>query len=223
MSPSPPSDLPHLRLAALGPFVILAVAAWRLAAHWSDIPTRFPVHWSAGGVANGWATRSFWGVFGMLLLAAFVCAVLMILAQATLHWSASPHAASSPSQRRAAAWTCLGAAYLLALIFGIVAQLPLTPTPKRIVLPVIIAVPLLVAALLAFVWRAQSAPAAHPQRAHDNFWVGGLFYYNPYDPAVMVPKRFGLGYTFNFANRRSWWLLGLFAAVLVVIAATARN
>jgi uncharacterized membrane protein len=218
VSPSPPGDLPHFRLAALGPFAILGAAAWRLAAHWQQIPPRFPIHWSAAGVANGWATRSFWGVYGLLCLAAVVSAVLLLLAHATWHWSGSPHARSSPQQRRAAAYTCLAAAWLLAVVFGLAAEAPLLRQPHRIILPVAIAVPLLVAVLLLIAWRAHPAGDEHRRREHDNNWVAGLFYYNPYDPAVMVPKRFGLGYTFNLANRRAWWLLGLLAAAILVMA-----
>lgn len=212
-SPEPPL----FRAAALGPFLILAAAAAWLTAHWDQIPPRFPAHWSASGAANGWATRSFWGVYGLLCLAVVVSAILLLFAYATWHWSASPHARSSPQQRRATALTCLAAAYLLALVLGFVAQMPLLRRPVRMIPPVVIAVPLLVALLLLLAWRAYPAPGEHQQREHDNHWVAGLFYYNPYDPAVMVPKRFGLGYTFNFANRRAWWLLGFLAAAIIVM------
>ena len=36
----------------------------------------------------------------------------------------------------------------------------------------------------------------------DACWKWGLFYYNPDDPAMFVEKRFGVGYTVNFANPR---------------------
>ena len=34
----------------------------------------------------------------------------------------------------------------------------------------------------------------------DRHWVAGVFYVNHDDPAVMVPKRFGVGWTVNFAR-----------------------
>ena len=37
----------------------------------------------------------------------------------------------------------------------------------------------------------------------------GLFYVNAEDPALWVPKRLGLGWTLNFAHRRSWLILAL--------------
>ncbi|MGB3366147.1 MAG: DUF5808 domain-containing protein [Acidaminobacteraceae bacterium] len=35
----------------------------------------------------------------------------------------------------------------------------------------------------------------------DNFWKYGLFYYNKNDPAILVKKRVGIGYTFNHARK----------------------
>ena len=54
----------------------------------------------------------------------------------------------------------------------------------------------------------------------DTHWVAGIFYCNPDDPAVLVEKRLGFGWTLNFGNRVSWLLAaalagGLLAAVLL--------
>jgi uncharacterized membrane protein len=35
----------------------------------------------------------------------------------------------------------------------------------------------------------------------------GIFCSNPDDPALVVPKRFGVGYTLNFGNPWSWAVL----------------
>jgi uncharacterized membrane protein len=56
------------------------------------------------------------------------------------------------------------------------------------------------------------APAArqevHGDATPDTAWkVGGMFYFNPHDPAVWVEKRFGIGYTVNFGNGRAWLLI----------------
>jgi len=39
--------------------------------------------------------------------------------------------------------------------------------------------------------------------------IGGLFYFNPNDPAVWVEKRVGLGYTLNMGNSGAWLLIGM--------------
>ena len=49
----------------------------------------------------------------------------------------------------------------------------------------------------------------------DKYWRGGLFYINREDHALMVPRRFGLGWTLNFGNPRAAMLL---AGVVALIA-----
>jgi uncharacterized membrane protein len=55
-------------------------------------------------------------------------------------------------------------------------------------------------------WRAAHATAT-ADRDDDRFWKAGLFYVNRDDPALMVAKRFGAGWTVNFGNRVSWLLV----------------
>ena len=45
--------------------------------------------------------------------------------------------------------------------------------------------------------------------------VGGLFYFNPHDPAIWVEKRVGLGYTLNIGNSRAWLLIGMMLAPVI--------
>lgn len=48
----------------------------------------------------------------------------------------------------------------------------------------------------------------------DSHWVGGLFYFNKNDPSIFVEKRFGIGWTLNFANPLGYII---FIGPLVVI------
>ena len=43
-------------------------------------------------------------------------------------------------------------------------------------------------------------------------WRYGVFYYDSSNPKVWVPKRFGLGWTLNFAHSESYALLGFLLA-----------
>jgi len=46
-----------------------------------------------------------------------------------------------------------------------------------------------------------------------NPWKLGFIYYNPDDTRVLVGKRFGLGWTLNFARKRAYLYL---AAILII-------
>ena len=49
----------------------------------------------------------------------------------------------------------------------------------------------------------------------DECWRLGTFYYNPSDPALMVEKRDGPGFTLNFGNRLAWALVALIVIITV--------
>lgn len=53
------------------------------------------------------------------------------------------------------------------------------------------------------------------ERPHS-YWKWGIFYFNPDDPALFVPKRHGFGYTLNFANRWSWVVMAILLFAIVV-------
>ena len=52
---------------------------------------------------------------------------------------------------------------------------------------------------------ASRAPAGSQRpgpiyRDDNRYWLGGIFYNNPDDPDLVVPKRFGLGFTLNLGH-----------------------
>nr|WP_220376789.1 DUF5808 domain-containing protein [Paenibacillus taihuensis] len=46
----------------------------------------------------------------------------------------------------------------------------------------------------------------------------GGFYYNPQDPALLVPKRHGIGWTVNFGRPLGWVIfLGILAVPFIIV------
>ena len=88
---------------------------------------------------------------------------------------------------------------------------------------------LLIAAVFIFFWhpqrsRTKTSTYANRQRTDaffrddDRYWYGGLFYNNPDDPAMFVPKRFGLGWTLNFGHPRAkLFLITILVLILVLV------
>lgn len=70
-------------------------------------------------------------------------------------------------------------------------------------------------------WRDGDGDGTMP-RDDDRHWIGGVIYWNRDDPATIVPKRFGIGWTCNFARPGAWAaivaLLAIIAGVLVAIS-----
>ena len=66
--------------------------------------------------------------------------------------------------------------------------------------------------------RADRWPTSTVFRDDDRYWSGGIFYNNPDDPALFVPKRYGLGWTLNFGHPQSkLFLIGTLLLVLVLV------
>jgi Family of unknown function (DUF5808) len=57
--------------------------------------------------------------------------------------------------------------------------------------------------------RVASSAVPIGDRTPDRYWKLGVFYFNPDDSAVLVEKRFGLGYNLNFARPTAWIILSL--------------
>lgn len=53
--------------------------------------------------------------------------------------------------------------------------------------------------------EAENEP--HIERDDDKYWKLGQFYFNKDDPAIFIEKRFGIGWTNNWAHPISWLLL----------------
>ena len=77
---------------------------------------------------------------------------------------------------------------------------------------------LLIAAVLILFWHPQrsrtntNSPAERRRtgvifRDDDRYWSAGFLYTNPDDPALFVPKRYGLGWTLNFGHPQAKLLL----------------
>ena len=55
--------------------------------------------------------------------------------------------------------------------------------------------------------------------ADNVHWVWGLFYVDRDDPSIMVEKRFGIGYTFNYGNRKAVLLLATYLLLFLGLIA----
>jgi hypothetical protein len=85
----------------------------------------------------------------------------------------------------------------------------------------IILTPLLLLGALTIVLLLAGKKGPRPP---DGAW-NGSFYSNPADTALVVPKRYGIGYTLNFGNPWSWAVIVVFvlsaAIPFILIAVSA--
>ena len=214
----------------LGIFIAIGIYRYPL------IPNTFPIHFGANGQPNGFATKSIESVFSVILLVGVpVNALFSIISLAILRVNPFQNPGSPVKTRMqmsgfnrinfylmpaialvvnltlfvssAVIWGMLSSSYVFIAIIPVIA-----------ILPAIIIIGMKVGQTG---WKlypnANNSENGVKARNDDSFWKGGVLYFNRNDSSIMVPKRFGYGYTLNFAHPVTWILFAAPFIVLVVI------
>lgn len=231
-------------MAASGPFILLVVCAAYLWFHGRETSARFA---TANG--HEWA-RMVWGAagqpdgLGVHILSVYLMSTFGLLAALTLilyglaRW-VRPVYAGGPERARELKFRRTVSVILLAAEYYLTVQASwIVLVPRRGDLAMVGLLPLAFVFVLATIVvlarlgqggsrmpagdDARVASAAVPvgDRIPDRYWKLGIFYFNPDDSAVLVEKRFGLGYSLNFARPTAWIivLLVLMAPLIRVLA-----
>ncbi len=191
---------------AIPSVVIGAIALWS-SARWEALPDPYPIHWMWNGEPDTWVSRTPFNVYGMLSMLGGACALMAILCFGLMFWSRRPRSiASSRFDRRFLTGTIaalLVGEYLLAAS----AMLPLGFGANG---PELMIFVILATASIYLMTAGNTAPieTSRGDVTPDQAWKFGIIYFNREDPAFLVEKRFGLGWTLNFGHRLGWVVVG---------------
>jgi len=201
------------------------------------LPPRLPMHWNLRGHVDRTGSPAELWVFPAFML--FNRILVWFVA-----WSASRERRALPPEnseryvelqrrRRAlmvrfAEWTAAGLDLFLAVIWlGLAFGFTHGPTrgfSRMLLLACVVLAAAVLGPLAVFIRplvrvqdeiRALAGSDVLGTRPDGWRW-GGMVYYAPDDPAVIVPKRVGIGQTLNFARPLAWVLLG--ALILLPLA-----
>ena len=195
-----------MKLRSLGPYLLLVLPAVGLVLFADWFPSPMPVHWDLAGHPNGYFPRTPLAMAFPLLLFG---GILLLLDGIVAGGARTGPPEMTEAVRRMLApirWLLAATAFPTAFapIWG--------PTP------VLVAAGAMVVLVLVQIARApRMAPAS------GDGWRG-LLYVNPADPRLVVPKRLGIGWTFNFAKPIAWVILTvLLLGPLALVAAVLRR
>ena len=198
--------------------VLLVVVALGVAVY-PNIPNPTPTHWDVAGQPDSYAAKSVWSVFGPVLIAFGVVALLFATSFLARIYPVRAVPSDSPAEstlrsalQNRLMTSLLGqVAVVLAVQIGwlAIAGWVLRGGGWGITTSVLPMLALLLTVLVVFVVRYRKAVAAwstpsgegRPDAPDDDrYWKAGFFYLNRNDPSVFVPKRFGVGWTVNLGS-----------------------
>jgi len=210
-------------LSTLPALLPLLLAAACLQLKWAQIPATFATHFDMSGVPNGYEQKSLAGVFLPVVMGCVLVGMMAVLGWAVARFSP---AGPSPVLRRVTMNLLRVLCWFCSLLLCFVALLPLqqhvTSMTAWMVFAAVAAMLCVVACMIVGIVRDKGFDNL-PEATSERYWKWGLFYFNPNDGALLVPKRMGFGYTFNFARPAAWLMMGALVAIVVVPLALGRH
>lgn len=222
--------------------VLLTLAAFGVLAYfYPRLPEMLPVHWNAAGEVDKWVRKSLSWVFFLPALGVYLQVVFFVLKRDLVQAKMTLPATNTEEYLRGKERFLGANMRLIDLVRAVVAALFFTiswlpvvtslPEFKRFETAVHAAILSSAGVMLVgmgyFLWRMVAVNREldeltgedYVQRAtEEEHWRhGGLTYYNPEDPALVVEKLTGIGYTLNMAHRAVRYRLALMAGIPLFI------
>lgn len=180
------------------PWTVLGTAALYLRLRWNDLPERWPSHWNAAGEVNGWTSREPASAFAPFLMGAVMITVLWLAGSMQTRVQTRGLTAERMQRlsRAILRWESLSLSGVFAFL-GL--ALPFGWGGTRVILPVVLA---LVLAPVLWLLPAMKKMGADARASGGDVPRGykGLYYSDPEDPRLWVPKLVGAGWTVNFGH-----------------------
>ena len=178
--------------------------AWMFLA--DRLPLRVPTHFDWAGKANGWTDRGAmpWLVFG-LPVGIWLLTWLMDLAMQGRDGSTRVKMIANRPLRglMTLGLSGLNVAMLLIPLYGLWILW--------------VALAFLFLCLGVGIWECVLSSRRLGPQEGDEHYVWGLFYVNPRDERIWIPKRIGLGWTLNFGRPAGWLMLVLLLSPLLLL------
>lgn len=212
--------------------VTLGVIGYTLA-NYANLPEQIPTHWGPDGKADSFAEKNPFSVISLPLIILIIQFMFLGMVEATKRSGIKLSAANTEgskvrqlASRKYTSWFMFMMAVAITMLFSFL-QLN-TIHPNMFSHSLLIAAPLIflgVTLIGTIIYAVKVGNAGEKITGQplggmsdyndDQYWKGGLFYFNKNDPSIFVEKRFGIGWTINFANPRGYLLV--FVPLIIII------
>lgn len=186
--------------------------------NYDSIPDSFATHWNSAGEADGWTEKSRLSVITMPLILLAIQLSFFIMAigmkNAKLQLSAQAKEASihrELTQRKYGSWYLAAINYSMTILFVVLhyTTVILKDQTAQYFFPLFISFNVItLGGLLVLIWKLSKSNERFDDlhtnetaATDDRYWKWGIFYFNKNDPSLVVQKKYGIGWTVNFANK----------------------
>lgn len=204
--------------------------------HYDQIPDHIAVHWGPSGEADSWRSKTYFTAISMplvmLMMQCMMWGIVDSIKRSAIKMAVNRKEESLEDQlksRKYMSWNIMFLSYALTILFTVLQLSNIYPsmTSGNRLLPIfILFLCLVLGSVLIYAWKKRKLRVTYEDNVvaevmdvdEDRYWKGGLIYVNRQDPSVFVEKRFGIGWTMNFANPRGYIVIGLPLLILLLIS-----
>lgn len=197
-----------------------------------QLPDVIPTHWGINGQPDAWSNKSFFSAFSLVFILLFTQVLMYGLSYGTFNSSVQVKAQNSALSLQREHETRKLTAEIMA-IFNLITTLFLVFIDVKSNLGILstdntlsMAYSLPVFLILTFgtvYYYMKRSKAINEQfkeldslessPSDDQYWKWGLFYYNKDNPDLFIEKKFGVGWSVNFARPGIW----IFLFIVIVL------
>src|SRR5690625_2252602 len=203
---------------------------------YDQIPDRIPMNYSLSGEVTNWADKSYRSVLIMPITQIYMTLIFLfvniVIAKSKQQISAeNPEKSIKQNITFRKRWSAfiIWSGTALVLLFSLAQYSFIFPINHSLLLTVSLILPfgMIVWAIILSITTGQGGSRVRTgtdktgeiiDRDDDQFWKLGQFYFNKNDPAIFLEKRFGVGWTNNWAHPLSWIIV--LAIILIPIGMT---
>ncbi|MEC0123745.1 DUF1648 domain-containing protein [Paenibacillus pabuli] len=215
---------------------IIAAIAFISILNYKELPNVIPIKYDLQGNVTSSVPKTYLSVLAVNLVQLGIIA-LMMLVNWSIKTSKQQLTASNPVQfaaeniqfRRKWSLFTIITGLLLTILFAVIQMNMFVPnlvllTAISFTIPVVIVLGAILLSLTGRqgggkIWSHQEERKRSKEQPvnDDDYWKLGFIYFNANDPSLTVEKRYGIGWTNNFARPLSWVIV-LFIIAIVVIS-----
>jgi uncharacterized membrane protein len=215
-------EIPLINMYFIIPFLVLLLTCIVTLVNYGDLPSQIPLRYDFDGTVTQWGDKNFLTIYMLIFIQLFLSILLYFATYASVKYtrrdldSRKPKTSSIQFEIAMRRFAVVMAIILtvLNLMLGLMQMTMMgylqtsgLLIASTIVIPLVI---IMIALIVFFVTTGMTGdkikvaidePEREVEKVNDDqHWKGGMFYYNKSDSSIFVPKRFGGGFTLNFAN-----------------------